>query len=228
MTRSVADALKQMQTLTNLTIAATTAEMSAAAYSIALTIREQHPAATHVHLEASDQGDWMALSGWSDASGDLTLIDYDTFEDAEDAASHLYLPQVSHDPDTGAVPGLWSTDERRGLYRLDIDRVLQENATPAPVLEVLAVRNPDGPIRLTFALLGEQLHPAEISEFSIDAGAGWEWEFWIHMRDESLRTVSAALCAPLRAALADPPGGKYVEGRDGRDWLTGTADVTGL
>ena len=62
-----------------------------------------------------------------------------------------------------------------------------------------------------------------VEVFSIDAGAGWEWADWVQHRDECLARASAGLQEPLRAALASPPGGQYVEGRDERDWAAGEA-----
>lgn len=85
------------------------------------------------------------------------------------------------------------------------------------------MRDPDGPNEVTVAVLGQEVRGEQVEVFSIDAGAGWEWADWVQHRDKCLARASAGLQEPLRAALASPPGGQYVEGRDERDWATGEA-----
>ncbi len=219
MTTTHETAAEQMYALTALTVAATEAEMRAAAYVIARQVRDLHPTADRVHLEASDQGDWLSLARWSDPSG--RSGDLHDAEEAEDAATHLYLPQIASTPDGGAVPGLWQTERRPARYVLEIEEVLDGYATPV-VVEVLTVRDPDGPTAVHHTVLGTVPPHWAVSEFSVDAGAGHEWEDWAAHRDECLTSASEALRPALLDALADPPGGKYIEGRDGRPWLDGS------
>src|SRR5690606_171471 len=67
MTITCDQAYAQMSRMTDLGIRATAAEMRAAAYLIACETRQAHPTAVQVHLEPSDQGDFLCLDDWSDA-----------------------------------------------------------------------------------------------------------------------------------------------------------------
>lgn len=217
---SVAEALARMDQLAAIVIEATVAEMRAAAYAIAGQTREQHPTAARVHLEASDQGDWLGVTGW-EAGG--AIEDLDLPEDVDFAAAHLYIPHIGNGEHVGAVPGLWCTNRRRGVFVLDVDQVL-DGCDQNPVLaEVLVTRDPDGPNDVDVAVLGHRVHRGQVRAFSVDAGAGWEWPDWVEHRDDCLTRASDGLQEPLRAALASPPGGKYVQGRDGRGWISGVA-----
>lgn len=220
MSTTVDQAIERMDQLTAVVIEATVGEMRAAAYVIARQTRDQHPSAEYVCLEASDQGDWLDATGWSAGAqaSDLTLPEEVAF-----AAAHLYIPHIGNGEHVGAVPGLRSTDRRRGIFVMDIDQVLAECGQAPTLVEVLVSRDPDGPNYVDVAVLGSAVAPEQVQEFSVDAGAGWDWEGWVEHRDRCLAVASTGLQEPLRAAFADPPGGKYVEGRDGRDWLTGTA-----
>lgn len=212
----------QMCLLTDLGVRALTAEMRAAAYVLAKEASENHPTAVQVHLEPSDQGEWLSLLGWADATGthhdDLTVSD-----DAEDAPAHLYLAHIGRQPDASAVPGLWQSEQRPERYTLDIDRVLREYTAPT-VAEVLTVRDPDGGTTVELTILGKTPDPATVAEFAIDAGRGWQWPEWVEHRDASLAAASDDLRPHLEEWFADPPGGKYIEHRpDGADWLTAPA-----
>jgi hypothetical protein len=217
---SVTEALARMDRLTAIVIEATVAEMRAAACAIARQTREQHPTAARVHLEASDQGDWLDVTGW-DAGG--AVEDLDLPEEVAFAAAHLYLPHIGSGEHVGAVPGLWCTDRRRGIFVLAVDQVLAECDQDPVLAEVLVTRDPDGPNDVDVAVLGRSVRPGQVRVFCVDAGAGWQWPDWVEHRDDCLAGASGGLQEPLRAALAAPPGGKYVEGRDGRDWLSGVA-----
>lgn len=104
-----------------------------------------------------------------------------------------------------------------------------------PALEVIVVRDPDGPSGIEVFAGGVAVLPAE---YVLDAGAGWQWDDWVEARDANLVSASPAARAALLGHCADPPGGKYVEGRDDAPWLdpvpvavdrfvVGTVDVLG-
>jgi hypothetical protein len=218
MTVTYEQAFAQMSETTNLAVQATIAEMRAAAYLIALATRESHPTATTVHLQPSDQGDWLAIDGWSTATGQMQE-DYELDEGSGGAASHLYLPRIGSEPDEGVVPGLWQASERPERYTLDIDRVLREYVPPV-VVEALTVRDPDGPTDLELTVLGVRPQPGSVRHFTVDAGAGWEWRNWTEHRDSAFAHASDAMLPLLREAFGSPPGGKYVEERpEGSGWL---------
>ena len=220
MSSTVEQAVERMDQLTAIVVEATVAEMRAAAYAIARQTREQHPAAVRVHLEACDQGDWLDATGWD--AGD-EVEDLDLPEAVAFAAAHLYIPHIGNGDHAGAVPGLRYTDRRRGIFVLDVHRVLADCDQDPVVAEVLVTRDPDGPNDVAVAVLGRSVQPRQVRVFSVDAGAGWEWPDWVEHRDHCLAEASEGLQEPLRGALGSPPGGKYVEGRDGQDWLSGVA-----
>ncbi len=204
-----------MHAMTGLTIRATTLEMRAAAYVLAVQTRYNYPGAAFLHLEPSDQGDWLIPTTWSTTDGFHAEAE---LED-DDASSHLYLPHIADHPDGGAVPGLWRDDRGAHRYTLDLDRIVSEYAIPS-VAEVLTVRDPDGPTDVTMTVLGTTPPPETIAETSVDAGAGYEWSDWAAFRDEALAAASEALRPALLAAFECPPGGQYIEGRpEGTGWL---------
>jgi len=85
-----------------------------------------------------------------------------------------------------------------------------------PELEIIVVRDPDGPAHIEAFLGGE---PIDATEFVIDAGAGWHWEDWKEARDKNLAAASEKARAALRGHYNDPPGGDYVEDRDDEPWI---------
>lgn len=86
----------------------------------------------------------------------------------------------------------------------------------APELEVIVVRDPDGPSVIEAFLDGVPVRP---TEYVIDAGAGWHWNDWTEARDANLATASPATRAALLSHYDNPPGGQYVEDRDDAPWI---------
>lgn len=86
----------------------------------------------------------------------------------------------------------------------------------APELEVIVVRDPDGPSEIEVFLDGVPVRP---TEYVIDAGAGWHWDDWTEARDANLATASPAARTALLSRYDNPPGGQYVEDRDDAPWL---------
>jgi len=210
------DAWAHLDDLARVLLATTYAAMRAAACTIAYETRKTHPAAARVLLEPSDQGDWLAISKWLDAAGNAHEIALD--DDAESAATHLYLAHIVYDPDGGAVPGLWQETRSPETYLLDIDRVLQDYDCPV-VAEVLTVRDADGPSTLALTVMGVTPRAVAVTEHHVDAGRGWTWEDWTAMRDDALAAASPAMLPRLRQALTDPPGAQHVERPRGAAWL---------
>ncbi len=118
--------------------------------------------------------------------------------------------------------------DQLGLDWHDIDRRAQSyygdetgrdhDTEPAvtPEVEIAAVRDPDGPTSFELFVDGT---PVVATEYVIDAGAGWGWTEWKETRDHNLAAASPAVRAVLLAHYVDPPGGKYVEGRDDAPWI---------
>ena len=88
---------------------------------------------------------------------------------------------------------------------------------PAPRIEVIVVRDPDGPTNTQVFVDGV---PAAATQFHIDAGRGWTWGDWVETRDCDLAVISSGARGALEDAYDDPPGGDAVRGRIG-DWLDG-------
>lgn len=207
-----------MQRLTDLAVEVTAAEMKAAAFGVARAVQESYPEATHVLLEQSDQGDWLELTGW--CHGDEGDVQEFTKpwedEDLLSAPSHLYTCHIGSSVEQSAVPGLWCTDRRSGRYVLEVATVLAMVEPQEPVLEVLTVRDPDGPTHVEALVLGRSVSTVEVS---VDAGAGWAWADWCAHREASLARVSEAFRPTVLEAFTDPPGGRYVCGRGEDPWV---------
>lgn len=82
-------------------------------------------------------------------------------------------------------------------------------------IEVIIVRDPDGPTDVQVWQDGVRIYP---EEFHVDAGAGWTWNGWTDMRDDHLSRVSDAVRPALEEALTDPPGSEYID-REDQPWL---------
>ncbi|MEV6254461.1 hypothetical protein AB0L97_14520 [Nocardia sp. NPDC051911] len=80
------------------------------------------------------------------------------------------------------------------------------------------VRDPDGPVDVRVFIDGVE---ASITEFTIDAGAGWCWADWTRCRNQNLAAAFASARQALLAVYADPPGGSYIADRGDAQWLDG-------
>lgn len=89
-------------------------------------------------------------------------------------------------------------------------------------VEVVIVRDPDGYDDVQVFVDGAR---TKSQDYVIDAGAGHTWPDWVTYRDQCLRLATgSAARAALIDAFTDPPGGRYVEEREDRHWLLGTAE----
>ncbi len=76
-------------------------------------------------------------------------------------------------------------------------------------VEVLVIRDPDGPAVVRVFIDGRE--HADVTEYSVDAGAGWDRTDWDTHRDELLAAATPGpVTDALIAAFADPPGVEYV------------------
>lgn len=118
----------------------------------------------------------------------------------------------------------WDAVDRRAAkyYReelaLTTDGCLADanDGRTAPALELVVVRDPDGGTEVDAFLDGE---PIIGTEYTIDAGAGADWDGWKSTRDENLAAASPNVRSALIAAYDDPPGGQYIEGRENEPWI---------
>ncbi|MCU1641080.1 MAG: hypothetical protein JWN03_1355 [Nocardia sp.] len=85
-----------------------------------------------------------------------------------------------------------------------------------PNVEAVIVRNPDGPTKVRVFINGIE---TPITDFTVDAGAGWTWDDWASARDVNLAAASPTARERLLAAYADPPGGEFITDREGTAWL---------
>lgn len=91
----------------------------------------------------------------------------------------------------------------------------------APCVEVVAVRDPDGPTTLEVFCDGE---PVAATEYIVDAGRAGSG------RTGPTRAIRTWPAPPRpRAALiraySDPPGGQYVEGGEETSWFDGVTEA---
>lgn len=155
------DALRRITTLTEIVRRVTHAEMTAAAFALALATRTAHPSASTVVLVDSDQGDWLTESAWEDVDG--IREDLDLPDEASVLAWHLYSEQAH-----------WLSSvrhERRSPeYLLEVDAALEQGAALPVIAEVLVVRDPDGPTSVSVAIAGVLPDGLDVEEFHVDAG----------------------------------------------------------
>lgn len=216
MTISFEQSVQRMEHLGEAVLAATVEKMRAAAYVIARQTKDEHPDALRVHLFASDQGDWLDVARWDNGT---RTEDLEPADESACAATFLYTPHIGNAQHAGAVPGLRCIDRRGGDYVLEVDQVLAECAQSAVIAEMIIARDPDGPVDIDVAVFGAIVDEQQVRVFTVDAGAGWMWSEWVLHRDVCLSRASDGLQGPLRATFSDPPGGEYVEGRDGQNWI---------
>lgn len=205
---------------TDLTVAATGYEMRAAARLLAHRLRDALPEARLARLIDSDQGDWLDLVGWTSEQGTHPRwqdIPEQIMDDRLILSPHLYAVGITADPEVGVVPGLWRVDSRRGEYLMDLERAAAIRREP--LVEVLVVRDCDAGTTVQVAVAGQVV--TDVGELHVDAGSGWDWPDWVEHRDECISGASPAMKPHLREAFDDPPGGRYIDGRRGRDWLDG-------
>ncbi len=93
---------------------------------------------------------------------------------------------------------------------------MHEHSNTDRQVEAVVIRNPDGPVDLHIFIDGLE---TPITEFLIDAGAGWHWADWKYCRDRNLSAASPSARLAMLAAYADPPGGRYVRDRGEAHWL---------
>lgn len=72
-----------------------------------------------------------------------------------------------------------------------------------PRVEAVVVRDLDGGVDVQVFIDGA---PAPVSEYVVDAGAGWDWDQWKDWRDSCLATASPATQAALLAECVAGPG----------------------
>jgi hypothetical protein len=106
-----------------------------------------------------------------------------------------------------------------------VRRICARAVHPDRQVEVVVVRDPDGPVDTHVFIDGVK---TPVTEFTIDAGAGWCWADWKRCRDRNLSAASPSARQTMLAAYADPPGGRYVGGRGEAQWLdeVSTASTT--
>ncbi|MFL0243548.1 hypothetical protein [Mycobacterium sp. SMC-17] len=78
--------------------------------------------------------------------------------------------------------------------------------TARPRIELVIVRDPDGPTEVYVYLNGTEVTDTDIVEYVVDAAAGHTSAEFHQARDAALATASPAAAAQLATVYADPPG----------------------
>lgn len=220
MVEQISEAQGRVNALCQMAAAVTAMEATAAAGMLAQMVHRAHPQASVVLLTESDQGDWLEPVGWVGIGGDAhDLEDDDEVDLWSQMTMHLYgnvreaVPGLRCPLDPGSASASWA---------LDVTAALAGTAFPRVLLETVVVRDPDGPVSVESVVGGVPVRSAGAAEeFTVDAGAGWSWAAWVTHRDDCLSTASDGARGAVLDAFREPPGGKYVDGREGRGWLTG-------
>lgn len=171
------------------------ASWARAAAALAASVLERHPRAIQAQLRHGEIS--LRCAGWVDADGSVHDIAGD-------------LPGGDRVP--LGVRSLGVVDHRTG--RLALADALALERAQAPLVEVLAVRDPDGPVEITAAVLGCLI--PDVTEHHVDAGAGWTLQAWRECAAGCVDGASPAMRPYVEAAFADPPGAGYVVGVDDR------------
>lgn len=170
------------------------ASWARAAAALAASVLERHPRAVQAQLRPGEIS--LRCVGWVDDDGSVHDIAGD-------------LPGGDRVP--LGVRSLGVVDHSTG--RLRLGDALALDRAQAPLVEVLAVRDPDGPVEITAAVLGCLI--PDVTEHHVDAGAGWTLQAWRERAAGCVDGASAAMRPCVEAAFADPPGAGYVVGVDG-------------
>lgn len=146
-----------------------------------------------VHAQMTSDGQSLRCVGWVDAQGAVAALDEGVLAVSE-------VPMGVH------TFGLLDWES----MRLDLQGALALDRACSPLVEVLAVRDPDGPVELTVAVLGHLVD--DVTEHHVDAGAGWSPGEWQDHAEQGVRCSSSVMRPYLDAAFASPPGGGYIGG----------------
>lgn len=169
------------------------ASWALAAAALAASVLERHPRAIQAQLRPGEIS--LQCVGWVDDDARVHDI-------AGDLPGGDRLPL--------GVRSLGVVDHRTGRLRL-ADALVIERAQ-VPLVEVLAVRDPDGPVEVTAAVLGCLI--PDVTEHHVDAGAGWTLQAWRERAAACAEGASPAMRPYVEGAFADPPGAGYVVGVD--------------
>lgn len=166
-----------------------------AATSAALLAEEMlgaEPSAVRLILE---DGDPLRPRCWVDQQGRSNAI----------AASMRWCAELRR---VQGLPGpLGLSQAGDGAWVLDLDLARRAGGVRGPLVEVLAVRDPDGPVEITAAALGMG---TEARVVQVDAGAGWSAQAWEELRQDGLVGASRVMRPLIEEAFADPPGSRYI------------------
>lgn len=77
-------------------------------------------------------------------------------------------------------------------------------------VELLHKRDPDSECSIDVFVDGILVE--DVTEFSVDAGAGTDWSDWVESRAEDIAGASPVVAARLWAECVDPPGSGYIDG----------------
>lgn len=159
---------------------------------LAAVVLEREPEATHVVLEA---GDPLEPTLW--VSGDGRRRRFQRSEG---------WPVVLHPTNVGRPSAL--RKDGAGAWVLDLEHALRAERALPPMVEVLAVRDPDGPVGITAAVMGSVI--SSVVAHQVDAGAGWTYRDWLEEQQRAEACASRAMRPLVRAAFVDPPGAEYL------------------
>ncbi|WP_431958098.1 hypothetical protein [Nocardia lijiangensis] len=164
-----------------------------------------------------DDGSVTLIFGPSHGSEFELSLDLETLGEVVRLGAHA-LTQAAREFDSACVPFDKSADPS------EIKRTSAIPDIAAPVIEVIVSRDPDGPTGIQVFLDGA---PRTVTEYHVDAGAGWTWTDWTRARDHDLAIASPAARTALREAYANPPGGGYIYGRGDVGGLDGAPSDSG-
>lgn len=89
---------------------------------------------------------------------------------------------------------------------------MNNTETPQPRIELVIVRDPDGPTEVYVYMGGKEVPDTDITEYVVDAAAGHTAAEFQQARATAIAQASPAAAAQLAAVYAAPPGADDIIG----------------
>jgi len=222
--RSVTWQIDRLRLMNEIVLEAAAVELRAAAFGIAVAVRELRPSASFVTLGPCDWDDGLVVVEWEDGSG-VHHEETVSFLHESDGEVSFPFPEartiaVGEEGELVAVPTMSLQGRGETLYTLNIERTLSEFSATPPIAEILRVHQSPTSDTVVTAVFGVPVEDVSlIEQFTVNAFTRPTWDQWVRHRDDCLARASDSMRSWVRVAFFNPPGGHLIRGRQRRPWL---------